>query len=146
MTDTQLAQLKTELDTDPLTLGYAGQPNTQGVADLLNNPALSGTKIANTSVLKDDIMLAVDPDELLNINSKQLQHLYELIRDKGTIDISTGSKIKSYVTSIFTQANAPNTRATLDALKDRDASRGEILFGINIKITHTDVGQARQVI
>ncbi len=146
MTDTQLAQLKTELDTDPLTLGYAGQPNTQGVADLLNDSSLSGMKIPNTTVLVDDIDDAIDPDELSGIHVNKMLFFLHRIGNKGSVDISQNSRIKSQVADIFTQADAPITRAALDLLKDRDATRGEVLFGINVVITHTDVGLARQVV
>lgn len=144
MTKAELAQLKMELDTDPLGLRYAGQPNTQGMADLLNNPALSGAKIANTSVLVDDIMKAVDVDELPKIPVNKMLFFMGIGR-KDAVDISKGSAIKSQIANIFTQADAPNTRAALEALKDRNATRGEILFGINTRISHTDVGLARQV-
>lgn len=146
MTEAELAQLKTELDTDPLALGYAGQPNTQGVADLLNDSSLSDTKIANTSVLVDDIMDAIDPDELANIHVNKVLFFLSRLEGKGSLDISEGSVIKGQTASIFTLSNAPISRAALDALKERDATRGEVLFGINIIITHTDVGLAKAVV
>ena len=142
----QLVVLKVELDSDPKGLGYSIPPDTQGVADLLNTFGLSGEIIANTSVKKDDMMLVVDLDELPNIHFNKMQFLEERVRDKELVDISQGSAMKSLVSKIFTAADAPITRAALEALKDRSASRGEVLFGINTIITPTDVGRARQVV
>jgi len=142
----QLASLKIELDTDPKALGYDTPLDTQGVADLLNTPGLSSETIANATVLKDDVLLAIDPDELPNIHVNQMQFIWELLRNKQSVDISQGSGIKALISKVFTAAAAPISRAALDALKERVATRGEVLFGINIVITHTDVGRARQVI
>lgn len=143
--DQQIA-LKAELDADPQSLGYSTPPDTQGVADLLNTPGLSNEKINNISVLVEDIMLAIDPDELPNIHVNKMQFIWELLRGKTSLDISDGSGIKALIAGVFTQADAPLTRAALDVLKEKDATRGEILFGINIVITHTDVGRSRQVV
>lgn len=137
--------LKAELNTDPMSLGYAGK-DTNACAELLNTAGLSAETIPNTTVLVDDIMLAIDPDEVSNIHVNKMQFVWEFMRGKGSLDISQGSGTRAFMRSVFTVADAPNTRIALEALKDRDATRGEILFGIGITITHTDVGRARQVV
>ena len=142
----QLIALKAELDTDPEGLGYSTPPDTQGVADLLNTPGLSGETINNTTVSVDDIWLAIDWDELPNIHVNKMLSFLDFVRDKGVLDISQGSGTKALVAKVFTVSDTPISRGVLDNLKDRPASRGEKLFGINIIITHTDVGRARQVV
>lgn len=149
MTEAELAILKTELDTDPLALGYAGQPDTQGVADLLNTVGLSvpPETIPDTSVSVSAVMDAVDASELPAVDVNGLQFFLERLRlSGGSVDISAGSAIIGQVADIFTVAAAPNSRTALNALTTREASRAEVLFGIGVTVTHTDVGLARQVV
>ena len=149
MTAAELATLKTELDTDPLGLGYAGQPDTQGVADLLNTIGLSvpPETIPNTSVPVGEILDAIDASELPAVDVNGLQFFLERLRlSGGGVDISVGSPIIGQVADVFTIAAAPNSRTALNALTTREASRAEVLFGIGFTVTHTDVGLARQVV
>ena len=148
LTDAQLVELKAEIDTDPKNLGYAGLKD-EPVAALLNEIGLSVPPeiLPNTSVAVKDVLDAVDGSELSAVNINGLQFfLSRLQTASGSIDISQGSPIKGQVAAIFTVGNAPNSRTALDALKTREASRAEILFGSGVTVSYMDVGTARLVI
>jgi len=141
----QQVVLKAELDADPMGLGYAGK-DTNECSALLNQLGLSSETLPNISVSVDDVLDALDPDELPALPISQVQFFLKRLQIGSSIDISPGSPIIGQAASIFTVVDANNTRIALNALTTRDASRGEILFSPGITITHTDVGRARQVV
>jgi hypothetical protein len=141
----QLAILKTELDTDPVALGYT--TDDPDCADLLNEVRSGASyQIPNVSASVSDVLDAIDGSELsaLDINGFQF-FLFRMTLANGSVDISAGSPIIGQVADIFTVADAPNSRTALNALVTRDASRAEILFDFGVVITHLDVGKARLV-
>lgn len=145
LTDEQLVELKTELDTDPKSLGYDGKSDPE-CAELLNEVGLSEETIANDTALIHDVMDAVDADELTSVPINKLQFfLARMGNGETTVDVSTGSPMVSQVVDIFGGGVAPNTLAALNALTERDASRAEVLFGSGVSVLHLDVGRARQL-
>ncbi len=148
LTDAQYAELKTEIETDPESLGYTGQ-NDEVVAALINRAGLSfpPEMLPNTSVTVNDVMDAIDGSELAAVDTNGLQFfLMRMQASGGSVDISSGSPIIGQVAAIFTVTDAPNSRAALNALTTREASRAEILFGSGVSVTYMDVGTARLVI
>jgi len=150
----QLAVLKTELDTDPMTLGYAGTSHPEAAA-LLNTVGLSGETIPNASVpihaVRDVIGSQKDGATFAGIAewealSQGKRDLIMLIFSNGdtSIDI-TNTDVVNQILGVFTVGDAPVTRAALIALGTRSATRAEILFGANINVTAADVAEARQL-
>ena len=147
LSQAELAILKTEMDTDPKSLGYAGA-NDEAVAALINEVGLSvpPETLPNTSVSVIDVLDAVDGTEVDDVSVNGMQ--FFLLRMQiagGNVDISAGSPIIGQVANIFTVALAPNSRTALNALTTREASRAEILFDSGVTVSYMDVGYARQV-
>lgn len=144
LNDTQLAQLKVELDADPKTLGYAGTSAPE-CADLLNEVGLLGDTIGNTSVpvykVRDEILA----NEFTNVSAGKRDLILMLLGD-GDLELDiTNSKLVAQFMDTFTVATAPNTRAALIALATRDCSRAEFLFGADVVVNMFDVAEARQL-
>ncbi len=145
MTDAELTILKTELDSDPELLGYT--TDDPYCVELLNEIRSGASyQLPNTSVLVSDVLDAIDASEVsaVEINGLQL-FLARMQTVDGTVDISAGAPIIGQAAEIFTEADAPNSRAALYALINRDASRAEILFGAGVTVIHLDAGQARLI-
>ncbi len=143
--NTQLAILKTELDTDPQTLGYAGTSHPSAAA-LLNTVGLSEETIANIAVPTESVLDAVVSNELGNIPINELLFFLQRVnKSNGSIDISEGSAFLTQISQTFSVADAPNSRVALILLKARDASRAEVLFGAGVVVTMFDVAEARQL-
>lgn len=144
LNDSQLAQLRIELDADPKSLGYAGKTNPE-VAALLNEIGLSGETIGNTSVpvyrVRDEILV----NEFAAVSAGK-RDLILMILGNGELELDiTNSKLVNQFMNTFTEAIAPNTRAALMSLATRDCSRAESLFGANVVVTMFDVAEARQL-
>lgn len=139
----QLVALKTELDTDPNTLGYSGASHPDA-ATLLNAIA-AANQIPNTSVdihaVRDEIRLA--EWEALTQGKRDM---IMLIFGNGdvTVDI-TNALVVAQILGVFTVGDAPLTRAAMIALATRDGSRAAVLFGANVNVTSADVMEARQL-
>lgn len=137
----QLAILKTELDGNPEGLGYTS--DDPDCADLLNEVGLSNETIPNESVSVVEIMEAIDPDELGSIPINEWLFFLERLRlSGGRIDAADGKKFQEQAAKVF-PAGAANTRAALQALKIRSASRAEVLFGAGVSVGFLDVSRAR---
>lgn len=145
LTEAQSAILKTEVDTDPMSLGYtADDPFCAGLLNEVRSGA--AYQMPNESVSVVEVMDAVDGDELSAVEEKGLQFFLTRMQIAGgVVDISSGSSIIGQVASLFTVAVAPNSRTALNALTDREGSRAEILFGAGVVVTHLDVGTARLI-
>lgn len=144
MTDAELQTLKTEIATDPLALGYTSDdPDT---AAKLNEVGLSSETLPNDSASVDEVMDAIDFSELSVLDANGLNAFWTRMQlADGGVDISVGNAIITQAAEVFTLAGAPNSRAALNALQTRDASRAEVLFGAGRSVTHLDVGQARLI-
>ena len=132
--------LKTEIDTDPKALGYAGKTD-QGVADLLNEIGLSEEQILRGAVPADEMLSAMVYDDLIHVDltDRQLQ-IIAIYTANGELDIANPN-VQRIFKQIFPQGKA--SRDNLLALVYRDASRAEALFGQNV--SKMDVHKARRI-
>ena len=137
----QLEILKTELDTDPLGLGYAGTSHPEA-ADILNTVDVQH-QIDNSSVpihfVRDEIRLAE-----WEAISQGKRDMIILIFGNGDTNVDiTNSLLVAQILGAFTVAQAPDTRAGMLALATRDGTRAETLFGSSVWVTAADVAEAR---
>jgi hypothetical protein len=144
LTDTQYVELKTEINTDPKGLGYAGQ-NDPDVADLLNTIGLvTPTETVEREVINGQELSAVVVHSEYIVLSAEKREAWTVVLSAGDgqIDVSNAG-IRNQIAAIW--GAGTTTRANLIALQTRDCSRAEALFGAGISISHIDVGTARQV-
>lgn len=133
-----LAALKTELQTDPSTLGYGpflAVGNTGALADLLNQ-VRGGISVFRSSIATWEIVANTVKSEYdaLTAGDKQL---YQILVSTGTIN-ATDSRIRAMFAAIF--GAGTTTRANLTAMASRTGSRAEQLFGE--AVSHQDVARA----
>lgn len=138
-----LAALKTEVNTDPIGMGYAAVVDqTNQLLKLLNDPASNvggetSTRPFDASALLD----ALDPTEFdaQQTNAGAGDYALMLINSAG----GQGVDIEAYKTkfrSMFAAQSA--TVAALDA-QNITLSRAEVLFGQGTAISRTDWFAAR---
>jgi hypothetical protein len=132
--------LKVEIQSDPNALGYAAlvaAKNWSGIADVLNNPA-NGQSTSVAYVNAQDLQNAVVASEYLALNQQQ-RDLWQAIitAAQGSVAINS-SNIKAQALAVYT-SSAAATRSNLAALQFKQASRGEVLFGIGTLVGFYDV-------
>lgn len=131
------AVLKNEIDTDPEGLGYAGKTDPE-VAALMNEIGGSGEKIDRDFIDGQEMMSVVDIPEYAALNDVQRAGWSAIISaGTGMVGVNNAGTI-AQVTAIWA---GTTTLANLVALRKRDASRAEVLFGQGV--SHLDVGKAR---
>ena len=133
--------LKAEIQSDPNALGYgplATAKNWGGIAEILNDP-VKGAVTTVTYQSAATLQGAVVPAEYITLTQPQRDMWQAIITASGgSVDVN-GTGIKSQIAAIYTNGTAPLTRAAMIALQTRQASRGEILFGIGTQVTFYDV-------
>lgn len=142
LTETQITQLTTELQTDPSALGYAAliaSGDDRTLAAMLNEirPAISidratitGNEFLDAVVQSDYNALAANSD-----GRPWVKALAAMI----TINIKSAN-IRTIVGAIFPAGSA--TRNNLIALQVRPGSRAEQLFGGEISVGVDEVARA----
>lgn len=131
------AQLKTELQTDPLTLGYAAPlaaGNHGAVADLLNQSS-AAVSIPRRTVPAWEVFDAIVPAEWAALTAQEKQRI-QTILSMGTVSVQ-GTNTRNAFAAVF---GAGPTRTALVALQNRQGSRAEQLFGQSI--SPSDIAQA----
>lgn len=128
--------LKAEIDTDPKELGYADKTD-QEVANLLNEIGLSGDTVLKSSVSPEEMLFALDYDDLAGLLVAQLQIL-TLYTNNGDLDINNALIQKTFKALFGAETTS---RANLLALAQQSASRAQVLCGKNVK--YWDVARAR---
>lgn len=132
--------LKNEIDTDPMGLGYAGNTDPE-VAALMNEIGGSGEKIDRDFVDGQEMMSVVVIPEYAALSDVQRMGWSAIISaGAGMVDVNNAGTI-AQVTAIW--GAGTTTRDNLIALRQRDASRAEVLFGQGV--SHLDVGKARSI-
>ncbi len=159
LTAPQLATLKTELQTDPRTYGYAvnlppNPPSWNGAAILLNTVRTGANGGPAITVRRDDVtplevLEAIDvrdfPSAPAGVNSIPLaQSWLESITQFPTIrlfnDDASQSRVKNNLDRLI--GNGNNSQARLNAVGNRNGSRAEELFGRGTVISDVDVEAA----
>ena len=138
-----LLALKTEIATDPISMGYDSDATQIGVLDRLNDPALNigGETISKNveDILFADVAEAINQAEYTALNEYNKEWIKMLItRTNGSASLLD---YKSKLLSIFGAGSA--TRINLVALLPKLATRAEILFGVNTVISRNDWITAR---
>ena len=132
-----LLALKTEIATDPISMGYVPDITRAGVLDRLNDPALNvGGENINKDVEDVDI-----PEISAVIDSAEFNGLsaYDKEWVRMFINRPVNERITPYkakLLSIFIAGSV--SRNAMLALLPKPASRAEILFGVNTVITRDD--------
>lgn len=135
-------QLATEIQTDPLGLGYAAHVaggNDSAIADLLNlfrvgifvdRNFITGNEFLDAVVQADYNALAANSDA---------RPWVKTLATMGQIDVKSAN-VRAIVAAIFPAGS--ETRANLIALQTRQGSRAEQLFGIGVSVSFLDVARA----
>jgi hypothetical protein len=141
------AALTTEINTDPLSLGYApfktqGSDGFAAIAVLLNKTTGAGAaNVFKNNIAAVDIQGALDPTEFATLTATQLNQLSVML--SGGVINSGSASVRSIIVAIFSpSASFPNTRAALAAIASRAGSRAEVLFGTGTVIAYQQVEQA----
>lgn len=130
-----LAQLRTEIQTDPLALGYApfvASGNDGGIQDLLNTP--SGRSVQRETVTANQLLGTVTASEYAALTAVQ-RDLWQAIL---TATANSGvplkdAQIRSQLGAVW--GSGTTTRAAIVALQtNSNASRADFLFGESVTI------------
>jgi hypothetical protein len=141
MIDADLLKLKEEIETDPLGLGYdADDPHC---AELLNE--VNGDySIDREAVDGQELQMAVVINEYAALSDIQRMGWQAIISAGSGIIAVSDARVKAQIAAIW--GPGTTTRANLILLQTRSGSRAEVLFGSGVRVSHLDVGMARQVI
>lgn len=143
-----IAQVTTELNTDPRGIGYAASVasgSVQELSRLLNTaPQPSGTGGAVT-VFKpytdlSDAVAAVVAAEYTSLTAAQKALWTDLVTRAGPRGIKSGdANMRATIVGIFPVGA---TRTALTALASRPASRAEELWGVDVRVPDQDIAAA----
>ena len=131
-------QLKTEIQTDPLALGYApllAAGNQAAIADLLNE-VRAGIGIDRLTVPAWEVFDAIVPAEWAALLAQEKQRI-QIILSLGTVPVK-GTNTRNAFLAAFAAGTA--TRSALAALQTRPGSRAEQLFSQSV--SPADIAQA----
>lgn len=159
LTTTQIAALKTELNTDPRAYGYAADlasGNDAGLVAKLNlvrdgtngGPAVS---VKRPDVKPTEILEAIDIRDFLATpggvtNNTFASGWFESITQFPTVRLSNADGTKTTVRKNIDRmvADVQGSQARLDAVAVRTGSRAEELFGFGATVTDTDIANAKK--
>lgn len=141
---TDVQKLKTELTTDPISMGYNLNGSQSRIAFLLNDPASN----VGGEVTGDDLTIslfldaiAANPESLTvggQFTQGELETIKLIFEASGSLDDNI-ERYRAQITGMF-PAN-DGLRQTLEA-QTRKLSRAEVLFGEDTRITENDIGIA----
>ena len=136
-----LQQIRTEIDTDPKTLGYAtlwAQTNgPEAVAAKMNEAGASAETIFKGYVQTEEILAEIVLADYNALTAAQKTTLDQFLRGSR---VKTGSSnMRATIAALFP---AGATRTALIALASRSASRAEVLWGEGVRVSDTDVANA----
>ena len=136
----QVAELKSEVETDPIGMGYNPTGGTPPLLGLLNEPESNvGGETIGADFTSDLVMQVIDPDELTVANkfpegnARWLDYLMS-----AASSISNFADFEVKFRALF--ANYTPSSNTIDAL-DAELqliSRAEVLWGVDTVITKAD--------
>lgn len=137
-----LAALKAEIATDPAGMGYVPSGGTVELLAKLNNPALNvggDTLLRPTEELDiPDIAAVINPSEYAALSAYDQQWVIMFINRPAD------EMLRPYQAKFLSLFGAGSvTRAAALALRTKDASRAEVLFGVNTVIAREDWFAAR---
>lgn len=138
-------QIRTEIDTDPKTLGYttlkAQSNGREAVAAKMNEAGASAETLTRTWVDTTEALALVVGSEVISLAQANRDLLLLVM---STTRIKTGSAtMRTTLGGIF--AAGTTSRTNLQGLATRSASRAEALWGEGTVITATQVGEALEL-
>lgn len=137
MAEIVISELKTEITTDPVGLGYAGKTDKE-VADTMNLVRDTIT-IDVDRVSNEGLLAAVVGSEFMALTAeKQRGWLAIMALDNVPV---RNTNIRGQIAAIW--GAATTTRQNLLDLQTKDGSRAEAIWGDGAKVTHLDVAKAR---
>lgn len=142
MTEAELTLLNIELTTDPMFLGYAGKTDPE-MAELINTMGLSDETIGNTDVLSSEIRNALDLNEYDALPASRREFVWNVLGDPDRVIDITIVELRDQMLDTFPLVGFPNTRAALQELATRTATRAEALFDeAGASISFQDIAEA----
>lgn len=142
-----LTQLRDEIEADPEALGYKEASGAwkadDVIAGLLNDPA-NGATIWRTGIPMSDVYGAVDWAEFVGLAATP-REAFRLITSTEVLDADSAN-IQNALGQIFTSTDAPNSRAALMSLAQKQGSRAEVLWGDGTTISASEVGRAANLL
>lgn len=153
-----LAALKNEIETDPLTYGYAAfysAGNDTEVAAMLNKPRdgtdgeaaiavrrsdIGGAEMLEAIDTRDFVTSTIPPSNLSWFESVTQQRTVRLLNDDGS-----NTRILRNVLDLIQSPSTFGTRSRLNSIATRVGSRAEQLFGTNYVVTPEQVGNCRGI-
>lgn len=152
LTAAQLAQLKTEINTDPQTYGYAAwvaASEPENVAAALNK-VRDGTDgeaailVRRLDVSAIELLEAVDTRDFIASPNSLQAAWFESVTQNATVRLAnpdgTQNRVKNNLDRVLNDTQGSQTR--LNALARRNGSRAEQLFGTGATVSVSDVQAA----
>lgn len=133
-----LAQLKSEIQTDPTARGYAAQGGNDEAKATLINAVQGGIAIDRGVIPAYEIVDATAAAEWAALSAAEKQR-YQTLTGAGQVN-SASVNTRAAFQAMFGAGTA--TRTALTALLTRTGSRGEQLWGLGTTITAQDIGRA----
>lgn len=144
------AALKTELQTDPTGLGYAGplgRGETQVVANILNKARQSIT-IRRSNISPQEVLEVIDSRDFVTGANTAHVAWFESVTQLPSLrlvnDDGADTRILGNLRRILENPGAQNSRARLLEIANRAGSRAEQLFGRDTVIQSSDITIALQ--
>ena len=135
-----LLALKTEINTDPLSMGYDAAGPTQHILDKLNDPAQNlGNETTGVNLTPKLLLdnMVVNDFSGNGVTDGERRFLEVFLNKESSEDIES---YRQKIRETFKTNSA--TVTALDALS-RPISRGEVLFGVETTINRDDWLAAR---
>lgn len=144
LTITQIATLKTEITTDPLSLGYS-VPYAAGadaaVAALLNAVTGNGTaSIFNNQIPLSSFVHALAAADFASLTLLQIAQL-NLLFINGVLDATVATNV-TLITALVSGMTTPSKTA-VTAIAKRTGSRAESIFVAGVVVATEDVTATR---
>lgn len=138
-------QIRTEIDTDPKSLGYATlkvQSNgPEAVAARMNEVGASAETLTPAYTETIDVLAALVGTEVLALTQANRDMLAILT---STTRLKTGSStLRAAIAAIF--GAGTTSRANLVALTTKSCSRAAALWGEGVVVTSSQVGEAMEL-
>ena len=132
--------LKSELQTDPTSLGYAAAiaSGSDNILANLINAVSQSININRATVTNVEVFNAIDATDYAGLTSAKKSDL-QLVLTPDTVTVNNAN-VRTILASIFGAGSA--TRTALLALQTRKGSRAEQLFGAGVFVTESDIAIA----
>ena len=139
------SELVTELQTDPLTLGYASllaAGNDAAVYALLNDKSGPGSgsidrEFVNAGTLQSNVVAT----EYLALTAAQRElWLSLMVASQGNVEV-INNEVRNQIIEVW--GPATTTRTNMSALQTRTGSRAEVLWGDGAVVSYSEIARAR---